>query len=252
MANAFYGAVVDLPLGAALSQARTTLDRFPPSCRGAFAYFGDPSFSLTATGADASGLRQQTLRWDSLVGRHVAIRSEASRQRVLDALDRVRGVGIDPLDADTLDAVAAWIEASFGAEEPETQDERLALCADVARHDAVAGCQLRMLLAMEVVQGTYFGERKPDIVISPEELAVGLFCARAVHDTIAWPAFVAECVANGGAGYDPTHVHRMVEEAAGMLAGWSREEPAASGMLSVVERSAKELGQPGQGRIDAQ
>jgi hypothetical protein len=81
---------------------------------------------------------------------------------------------------------------------------------------------------------------------------VGLFCARAVHDTIAWPAFVADCVANGGAGFDPTHVHRMVEEAGGMLAGWSREVPAASGMLSVVERSAKELGQPGQSRIDAQ
>jgi hypothetical protein len=251
MANAFYDAAASLPTGEALSAARATLARFPPSCLGAFAYFGDPSFDLDATGRAASGIRQRTLRWDSLIGRQVALRSATSRQQVLDALNAARDVGAP--EAETLAAVATWVEESFTAQEPEVMEARLALCHDVARRDAVAGCQLRMLLAMEAVHGSYCGERKPDIVFSPEELAVGLFCARAVHDTIAWPAFVTECALSGGIGYDPPQLLRMLDEAAGMLAGWSREEPVAAQMLSVVERCTRDLGQLGQrSPMDAQ
>ncbi|HSO06188.1 MAG TPA: CHAT domain-containing protein [Pelomicrobium sp.] len=232
VAAGFYRAAAMHPLGEALAAARREAEAFPPACWGAFAYFGDPALQLMAVDGVVPQMRRRTLRWDSLVGRHLAVRSPASRQRMLDAFgaERAEGGG----DADLLDRVAAWLATSFRAEEPELKETRLKLCLAVARDDAVAGCALRMLLAMETLHGSYYGARKPDLVLEPEELSIGLFCARAVHDTLSWPAFVIEAARSGGIGYAPATLLNMLDEATGMLDGWRLEEPAAATMLAAA------------------
>jgi hypothetical protein len=239
MASTFYAAASTLPAGEALATARKELKRFPPSCWGAFAYFGDPSLQMRSSDRVVPQTRRLTLRWDSLVGRHLATRSPESRQRALDAIAAARAE--QGAAADALDRVAGWVEASFRAEEPAMKDSRLELCRVVAREDAVAGCELRMLLAMEILQGCYFGGRKPDIVFAPEEVAVGLHCGMAIHDTIAWPAFVIECARSGGIGYERARVLHMLEEAVGMLEGWQLEEPTAGMLLSKAQELKNDL-----------
>jgi hypothetical protein len=143
--------------------------------------------------------------------------------------------------ADALNKVAHWVETSFRVAEPKLQEERLQLCTTVGRHDAVAGCELRMLLAMEALQGCYFGERRPDIVLLPEETAVGLYCAKAVHDTLAWAAFAIQCARAGGIGYESPRLLHMLDEAAGILDGWRLEVADAVGLLSVAQEMKKNL-----------
>jgi len=78
---------------------------------------------------------------------------------------------------EVLDGVAGWLKTSFGTAPPELQNERLKLCLAMARENAVAGCELRMLLAMEALQGSYFGKRKPAIVgIRPPRSALACAC----------------------------------------------------------------------------
>ena len=233
MAASFYQAAAALPLGEALAAARRECKKYPPACWGAFAYFGDPLLRLTAAEDVVPQTRHQTLRWDSLIGRHLVVRSAESRKRALDAVAAARAERGGAREV--LDGVAVWLKTSFRAAQPKLQDERLKLCLAVAREDAVAGCELRMLLAMEALQGSYCGKRKPDIVLLPEETAVGLFCAKAVHDTLAWAAFVTESARTGGIGYEPLLLLNMLDEAVGMLDGWRLEVPAAGTLLSLAQ-----------------
>jgi CHAT domain-containing protein len=232
MADSFYGAAASHSAGEALTAARAAQKRFPAATWGAFVYFGDPNLKIREPSSPLSQTRSLTSRWDSCVGRHLAIRSPESRQRAIDALAEARE---KQAGSQALTAVVDWLTTSFQANEPEVMEARLALCREVAREDVVAGCELRMLLAMEAMQGSYYGDRKPDIVFAPEEVAVGLSCARAVHDTIAWPAFAVECARAGAIGYEPTAVLHMLGEAAGMLEGWLVEEPEVAALLSTAQ-----------------
>ena len=234
MAASFYEAAAALPLGEALAAARRQCKMYPPACWGAFAYFGDPLLRLTAVEGLVPQTRHQTLRWDSLVGRHLVVRSADSRKRALEAVVAARAER--GAARAMLDEVAAWVKSSFRAAQPKLQGERLKLCLAVAGEDAVAGCELRMLLAMEALQGSYFGKRKPDMVLLPEEIAVGLFCAKAVHDTLAWAAFVIESARTGGLGYEPMQLLGMLDEAVSMLDGWRLEVPAAWPLLLTAQR----------------
>jgi hypothetical protein len=240
MAIAFYEAAAVRPAADALRVARGQLSRFPPACWGAFVYFGDPLLHVSADSI-AGGTRATTLRWDSFVGRHLAVRSPESRERILNAI-RQADLAAD-LASHTLDSVAGWLETSFEPAEPEMMDSRLALCRDVARHDVVAGAELRMLLAMESLQGSYYGERKPDLVLAPEEVTIGSYCAQAIHDTIAWPAFAIESARSGGIGHERRTVLRMLDEAVGMLEGWQLEEPVAATLLSTARELKHDLSQ---------
>lgn len=238
MAEAFYRAAAILPVGEALAAARAACGKYPPACWGAFACFGDPFLRLTAADGPVSQARHLTSRWDSLIGRHLVLRTDASRQQALAAVAAARGGGM----ADLLSAAAAWLEQSFRPAAPALRDERLALCLGVAHSDAVAGCELRMLLAMESLHGAYFGERRPDIVLAPEEAAVGLRCANAAGDLLACAAFAIEIARGGGIGYTPAQLLHLLEEAAGILDGWQLELPQATAMLATVRQLQAELG----------
>jgi hypothetical protein len=63
----------------------------------------------------------------------------------------------------------------------------------------------------------------------------------AIHDTIAWPAFVIECARAGGIGYERARVLHMLEEAVGMLEGWQLEEPTAGMLLSKAQELKNDL-----------
>jgi len=239
MADAFYQAAATLPLGEALATARKARVKVPPACWGVFGYFGDPALQLISRDGAVPQTRRRTLRWDALVGRHLATRTAESRQRVLDAIAAERGKRAGA--GDMLKRVAHWLERSFRAEDPAVADERLELCRAVAERDAVAGCELRMLLAMEALHGSYYGKRKPDLVVNPEAIVVGLYCAKAVHDVLAWAAFAIESARGAGAGYAPGEQLHMLDEAEGSLDGWQLEEPAAASMLSTARRLRDEL-----------
>jgi len=239
MAESFYRSAATLPLGEALATARGACRKYPPACWGAFAYFGDPLLKLTAADGVVPQTRRKTLRWDSLVGRHLAVRSDDSRQQALDALAVARTEG--GADADLLNKVAGWLESSFRSAPPELKEERLELCLAVAEKDAIAGCELRMLLAMESLQRSYFGKRKPRIVLLPEEVMLGLYCAKAVHDSLAWAAFAIENAHGGGIGYEPLRLLQMLEEAVGVLDGWRLEVPAAETLLSTARELKRDL-----------
>ncbi|MEN6585796.1 MAG: CHAT domain-containing protein, partial [Sulfuricella sp.] len=117
MAVSFYKTAMKLPLGEALVAARKEHLKFPPVCWGAFSYFGDPDLQLITVDGVVPQTRRQTLRWDTLVGRHLAIRSSESRQRVLDAIAIARTSCVG--DKDTLlKQVVSWVEKSFRAEDP--------------------------------------------------------------------------------------------------------------------------------------
>ena len=238
VATAFYDAVATLPVGEALAAARKTLLRHPPVCWGMFACFGDPHLRLVDGVGMLAQTSQRTVRWDSFVGRHVALRSSDSRERALDAVTAARN---GAASGELFDRVTGWLKETFLPAEAELKEVRLQICLDVAKTDAVAGCQLRMLLAMEQLQGSYFGPRKPDLVFSPEEAAIGLFCAKVVHDTLAWPAFAIEIAKAGGMGYEPALMLHMLDEALGMLEGWSLEEQGAHDLLSLAGELRAEL-----------
>jgi len=238
MAGAFYQVAASLPAGKALAAARSELRRYPPSCWGAFAYFGDPNLRLGGEEGGVPATRQLTSTWDSWLGRHVATRSPETRRR---ALELLRPSLRDPaetspgpvlLDPGLLSRVAGWLETSFAVEETESMDVRLDLCRQMAASDAVAGYELRMLLAMEFIHGGYQGTPRPDIVFAPDQIAVGLALSLSLHDTIAWPAFVLESARIGGFGYTPPVLAKMLEQAVGMLEGWALEEPAAHELLT--------------------
>jgi len=238
MAGAFYGAAASLPAGKALATARSELTRYPPSCWGAFAYFGDPNLRLDGAHSSVPSTRQLTSTWDSWLGRHVATRSPETRRRALESLrpslKDPAGTSTGPslLDSGSASRVAGWLETSFAVEETESMDVRLDLCRQIAASDAVAGCELRMLLAMEFIHGGYQGTPRPDIVFAPDQIAVGLALALSLHDTIAWPAFVLESARIRGFGYTPLVLAKMLEQAVGMLEGWALEEPDAQKLLT--------------------
>lgn len=237
MASSFYAAAATLPVGHALAVARTNLLKFPPACWGVFALFGDPNLLLYEGGELASQTRKMTLRWDSLIGRYLALRTPESWQRAIAAVANDRKLHADGM----YEQIERWIESSFGTEEPAMLDARLAVCQNVAERDAVAACELRMLLAMEALNGGYYGARRPDLVANPEELAIGLYCAKAVHDTLAWASFAIESARGSGMAFAPADQLRMLEEAEGILNGWCLEEAAATAMLLEVRNLKKRL-----------
>jgi CHAT domain-containing protein len=231
MATSFYEAAATRPVGAAMMQTRSLAAAFPPSSWGAFVLFGDPNFELRASGLPAKQTRVMTRRWDSWVARHLAIRSSRSRQRALDEVEIARA---EPnVESNYFDNLLDWLAESFSATEPDVKEERLKLCQLVAATDAVAGATLRMLLAMETLHGSYFGKRKPDLILDDGgEAVIGLYCAYAIHDTLAWSAFVIESAQGRGIHHDPVTLARMLDEAIGALKGWQLEEPEAADMLS--------------------
>src|SRR5262249_51163716 len=140
MANCFYKATATLRVGEALAAARKELMNYPPACWGAFALFGDPNLQLSGASGVMTQTRSLTLGWDSLIGRHLAVRTTESQQRMIDAVAKAQAQRGDGM----LERVARWLELSFSGEEPGLVQARLELCRGVAEKDAVAGLELRM------------------------------------------------------------------------------------------------------------
>jgi hypothetical protein len=235
IAIAFYQRAADQPVGRALSHARAAMDAvpYPPSCWGAYVLYGDPLFGLAGAGPRVRQARDLTLGWPDHVARFLATRSAGERQAALNLLALERGVA-DPAKSLLLDRATAWVSTAF-APASESYEERLALCLAFANSDAAAAGSLRMLLAMECLEGLH---SKASVLL---EAHAGMVGAAALHDTIAWPAFACRMAGGAEPGAMDIETKPLLHEAEGMLDAWALSEPAVIPLLNQLRKRGRTL-----------
>ncbi len=235
IAIAFYQSAAHEPVGSALSRARAAMDAvpYPPSCWGSYVLYGDPLFGLAGAGPRVPQTRDLTLGWPDHVARFLATRSPGERQAALDLLALERRAA-DPAKAVLLDRVTAWVSTAFGPTS-DSYEERLALCRAFAGGDAAAAGSLRMLLAIECLEGLH---PPADVVL---EARAGMVTAAALHDTIAWPAFASWVASRAEPGATDIEVKPLLDEAEGMLDAWALSEPAVIPLLNEIRKRRRTL-----------
>jgi hypothetical protein len=236
IAVAFYDAAERNPVGGALTLARASMDAvpYPPSCWGAYVLFGDPLFILGGKGCRVQQARNQTLKWADHVTRFVATRASAEREAALDMLAVTRR------DADRrfgalLNRAAGWLKTALQPAVAGEYGKRLELCRQVATVDVAAAGSLRILLAMECLEEVH-PANPPSII----EAHTGLTLGAALHDNIAWPAFVAWMARNADAEA-AVEIKPLLDEAEGMLEAWALSEPAVAKLYNEIRKHRKFL-----------
>jgi hypothetical protein len=237
IAIAFYQAASQGPVGASLARARAAMDAvpYPPSCWGAYALYGDPFFELGGRGSRVCQARDRTLGWSDHVARFVTTRSRQERQAALDLLSHERN-GADQAERALLNRLAGWVSSAMQPAGAAAYQERLALCRELALSDSAAAASLRMLLAMECLEGLHAAA--PSSII---EAHAGLMAGKGAHDTIAWPALVALVARHAEAGPVALEVKPMLDEAEGMLEAWALSEPDVTPMLDQIRERRQAL-----------
>lgn len=134
----------------------------------------------------------------------------------------------DLATAGLLDRVVEWLTVALKAESNGAYSERIGLCAGLATSDVVAAGALRMLLAMECLEGLH------PLADQVDEAAIGLRIGAAMHDTIAWPAFVQWIARYAEPGTTDLQLKPFRDEAEGMLEAWGLSTPGVLPLLKDI------------------
>jgi hypothetical protein len=180
--------------------------------------------------------RHLTRDWYADVSRWAALRSDEALSRACAALAS-GDEGIDALSAGERAFVAAWLGSSAEAQSGAAYLDRDEFCDRIAGRDPLAGAALRVLLAIEAVDGVYVRAKPHFVLASPvAELVRAMRAAEATHDMIAVPALairLAEAAPQETADAR-LQAQRLLDEAEGTLSGWVSEEPDAARLLDSV------------------
>jgi tetratricopeptide (TPR) repeat protein len=222
MSAAFYRAAKEAPAGEALRLARLKLEDegYNPACWGLFTHHGDPHVTLSPT-TEPRQTRLLTASWSTHLNRWVAARRPQDRTACLAGLQDAQAGASPPLERD-LRAAAALVEQSFqpaaGAHGPAQE----ALCERIGRADLIGGAALRLLLAMEALQGP---SAPSDRRRAARELRLGLAWSQGLHDGLAWAAFALPFATQELVAAPLKTTLLMLKEATGILESWAHLAP---------------------------